>query len=53
MARGLHWVKPVLIAEVRFANWTGDGMLRQVKPPEEISREDPEALPGPGGCYGL
>jgi bifunctional non-homologous end joining protein LigD len=24
----IHWVKPELIAEVEFANWTTDGMLR-------------------------
>ncbi len=24
----IHWVKPELIAEVEFANWTDDGMLR-------------------------
>ena len=24
----IHWVKPELVAEVEFANWTTDGMLR-------------------------
>jgi bifunctional non-homologous end joining protein LigD len=24
----IHWVKPELVAEVEFANWTADGMLR-------------------------
>jgi bifunctional non-homologous end joining protein LigD len=24
-----HWVKPDLVAEVRFTEWTGDGLLRQ------------------------
>ena len=24
-----HWVKPRLVAEISFAEWTGDGMLRQ------------------------
>lgn len=28
MARGVHWVKPELVAEVAFTNWTGEGVLR-------------------------
>lgn len=28
-AAGVHWVKPVLVAEVAFAEWTKDGQLRQ------------------------
>jgi bifunctional non-homologous end joining protein LigD len=27
-ARGVHWVQPVLVAEVAFRNWTPDGRLR-------------------------
>jgi bifunctional non-homologous end joining protein LigD len=27
-ARGAHWVKPVIVAEVSFAPWTEDGMVR-------------------------
>ncbi len=27
-ARGHHWVRPVLTAEVRFTEWTFDGLLR-------------------------
>jgi bifunctional non-homologous end joining protein LigD len=27
--RGIHWVKPELVAEVSFAGWTPDGMLRE------------------------
>lgn len=25
----VHWVRPELVAEVRFSEWTGDGLLRQ------------------------
>ena len=28
-ARGVHWVKPRLVAEVSFAEWTNEGQLRQ------------------------
>lgn len=28
-ARGVHWVEPVLVAEVAFAEWTPDQLLRQ------------------------
>ncbi|HET7594243.1 MAG TPA: non-homologous end-joining DNA ligase, partial [Stellaceae bacterium] len=28
-ARGTHWVKPELVAEVSFSGWTSDGILRQ------------------------
>ncbi|HEV8337545.1 MAG TPA: DNA ligase D [Candidatus Polarisedimenticolia bacterium] len=50
-ARGVHWVKPVLAAEVKFSEWTKDGLLRQPsfqglredKKTEEIVRE--RALP--------
>jgi bifunctional non-homologous end joining protein LigD len=50
--RGIHWVAPRLIAEIQFANWTRDGMLRQAsfqglredKNPREVVREEPAAL---------
>jgi bifunctional non-homologous end joining protein LigD len=46
-ARGVHWVKPTLVGEVRFAEWTKEGILRQPsfqglrqdKPPKAIGRE--------------
>lgn len=28
-ARGVHWVRPELVADVEFAEWTRDGRLRQ------------------------
>lgn len=42
-----HWVKPALVAEVSFAQWTGDHRLRQAvfhglradKPPRAITKE--------------
>jgi bifunctional non-homologous end joining protein LigD len=45
----VHWVKPVLVAQVNFLTWTGDGLLRQVtyqglredKPATSIVRERP------------
>ncbi|MCC6661875.1 MAG: DNA ligase D [Phycisphaerales bacterium] len=27
-ARGVTWVRPDLVAQVRFGNWTGDGVIR-------------------------
>lgn len=44
---GVHWVKPKLVAEIRFTEWTTDGKLRHPrfvglrddKRPEEVVRE--------------
>ena len=47
----VHWVRPELVAEVKYLAWTGDNLLRQVvyeglredKPAAEVSREMPRA----------
>ena len=54
----VHWVRPELVAEVKFLSWTEDNLLRQVvyeglredKPAREVHREGPfpkaDAAPG-------
>ncbi len=50
--RGVHWVRPKLVAEVSFAEWTGDGMVRHAvfhdlrsdKPAGDVGIELPAAL---------
>jgi bifunctional non-homologous end joining protein LigD len=45
--RHAHWVRPNLVAQIRFSNWTRDGLLRQPvflglredKPAEKVGRE--------------
>jgi len=45
----MHWVKPELVAEVKYLTWTGDNLLRQVayeglredKPAAEVPRTVP------------
>src|SRR5215472_8411185 len=47
----VHWVRPELVAEVKFLTWTQDNLLRQVvyealredKPAREVRREIPRA----------
>ena len=46
MLSRVHWVRPELVAEVRFLTWTDDNLLRQVvyeglredKPAAEVRR---------------
>jgi bifunctional non-homologous end joining protein LigD len=48
-ARGVHWVKPTLLAEIEFTEWTKDGSLRHPvflglrddKPAKDVVREVP------------
>ncbi|MGC3974506.1 MAG: DNA ligase D [Nitrospira sp.] len=54
-ARGVHWVKPTLVAEVAFAEWTNEGQLRQAsfqglredKDARLIIHERPDSSPSP------
>jgi ATP-dependent DNA ligase len=47
--RRVHWVRPELVAEVKFLAWTEDNLLRQVvyeglredKPPKDVRRPMP------------
>jgi bifunctional non-homologous end joining protein LigD len=49
--RGVYWVRPELVAEVQFSNWTDEGLLRQAsflglredKPARQVIRETPTA----------
>jgi bifunctional non-homologous end joining protein LigD len=55
IARRAHWVRPRLVCEVSFTEWTGDGMirhpvfngLRQDKRPRDVVRERPAEAPRP------
>ena len=48
--RGAHWTRPVLVAQIGFAEWTSDARLRQPrflglrddKSPAEVVRERPQ-----------
>ena len=47
MMRKMHWLNPVFVAQIKFAEWTRDGKLRQPvflglredKKPSEVIRE--------------
>jgi ATP-dependent DNA ligase len=55
--RRVHWVRPELVAEVKFLTWTEDNLLRQVvheglrddKPASEIRRDVPHPKIATGG----
>ena len=50
----MHWVRPELVAEVKFLTWTEDNLLRQVvyeglredKPAAEVRRAVPHPKAG-------
>jgi bifunctional non-homologous end joining protein LigD len=51
--RGAIWVQPKLVAQVNFATWTADNLVRQAsfkgiredKPANEVRREEPSVVP--------
>ncbi len=53
LARGVQWLKPSLVAEVEFAEWTREGVVRQAsfiaertdKPAKQINREQAVSPP--------
>lgn len=50
--RGTHWVRPQLVGQIEFSNWTDDGRLRhpsfqglrEDKPADEITRDEPQEV---------
>jgi bifunctional non-homologous end joining protein LigD len=53
--RGVLWAEPQLVAQVRFATWTADNLVRQAaflglredKPATEVTREEATVAPKP------
>jgi len=45
----VHWLRPILVAEITYLSWADDGLLRRTvfvglrddKPPREVRRERP------------
>jgi bifunctional non-homologous end joining protein LigD len=57
--RGAQWVRPQLVAQVRFATWTADNLVRQAaflglredKSAPEVHREAPTVAPKPKASH--
>jgi bifunctional non-homologous end joining protein LigD len=53
VSRGVQWVRPELVAQVAFANWTADHLVRQAafkglredKPAKSVRREEEKNMP--------
>ena len=53
LRRGVIWTRPEMVAQVNFANWTADSLVRQAsfkgiredKPADEVLREEPAVTP--------
>ena len=53
LGRSAHWVRPTLVVEVAFSEWTDDGKIRQSsfqglrtdKSPGDVHREEPAGAP--------
>lgn len=53
VSRGAHWVRPALVAQVSFSNWTADNLVRQAafkglredKPAKSVRREEERTMP--------
>ena len=54
-AERAHWVRPDVVVEIRFTEWTSDGLLRQPvylgmrtdKKARDVRKEEPEMASGP------
>jgi bifunctional non-homologous end joining protein LigD len=57
LGKNAHWVRPELVCEVAFTEWTGEGRirhpsfqgLREDKQARDVRREAPAAAPGDAG----